>query len=104
MVHCNHADMSPIYDVNYPIMIRWTIAVTCCWLQAEDQEQRYGEAAVNQCQHVGCRLKIKNNVMVKQLSINVNMSDQSYMPQLVTVSVGKNSGCLREVKEIRIPR
>ena len=56
MVHCNHPDMSPIYDVNYPIMIRWTIAVTFCWLQAEDQEQRYGEAAVNQCQHVGSEL------------------------------------------------
>ncbi|CAH1794732.1 unnamed protein product [Owenia fusiformis] len=50
------------------------------------------------------KLHIRNNVVIKQLSIGVSASDQSYMPQLVTVSVGKTThGQLREVKEVRIP-
>ncbi|XP_070581030.1 zinc finger ZZ-type and EF-hand domain-containing protein 1-like isoform X2 [Ptychodera flava] len=48
------------------------------------------------------RLRIKNNVVVKQLSINVASSDQSYMPQLVSVAVGKVANSLQEIKEVRI--
>ena len=51
-----------------------------------------------------CRLRMRNNVVIKQLSVSVSASDQSYMPQVITVSVGKNCHSLREIKEVRIPR
>ena len=47
---------------------------------------------------------MKNNVVLKQLSIGVSTTDQSYMPELIIISVGKNSDRLREIKEIRVPR
>ena len=47
---------------------------------------------------------MKSNVVVKQLSVSVNASDQSYMPQLISVAVGRTSSLnMREIKEIRIP-
>ncbi|XP_050394804.1 zinc finger ZZ-type and EF-hand domain-containing protein 1 [Patella vulgata] len=49
------------------------------------------------------RLRMKSNAVLKLLSINVASSDQSYMPELVTVSTGRNPRSLREIKEIRIP-
>ena len=50
------------------------------------------------------RLRMRTGVLIKQLSIAVAHSDQSYMPQLVTVSVGRSSDKLKEVKEVRIAR
>ena len=46
---------------------------------------------------------MKPNVVLRQLSLTVASADQSYMPQIVTVSVGKNASNLRIVKETRIP-
>ncbi|XP_055877134.1 zinc finger ZZ-type and EF-hand domain-containing protein 1-like isoform X1 [Biomphalaria glabrata] len=48
------------------------------------------------------RLHIKNNIILKHLSIGVVSTDQSYMPELVTVSVGQSSSRLREIKELKI--
>ncbi|XP_059146557.1 zinc finger ZZ-type and EF-hand domain-containing protein 1-like isoform X2 [Physella acuta] len=48
------------------------------------------------------RLHIKNNIMLKHLSIGVVSTDQSYMPELVTISVGQSPNKLREIKEIKI--
>ncbi|KAK3090627.1 hypothetical protein FSP39_013259 [Pinctada imbricata] len=50
------------------------------------------------------RLHIKNNVVIKNLSIAVASSDSSYMPELITVSAGKNFRSLRTIKEVRISR
>ena len=50
------------------------------------------------------RLKMKSNVVLKQLSIGISNSDQSYTPQLVGVSVGKSPHFLKEIKEVRVPR
>ncbi|KAI8488214.1 Zinc finger ZZ-type and EF-hand domain-containing protein 1 [Branchiostoma belcheri] len=49
------------------------------------------------------RIHMKPNVVLKQLAIHVQSSDQSYMPQTVTVSVGKSPTSLHEIKEVRIP-
>ncbi|PVD39043.1 hypothetical protein C0Q70_01670 [Pomacea canaliculata] len=49
------------------------------------------------------RLYIRSNVVIKQLSISVASCDQSYMPELATVSGGRGPRSLRELKEIRIP-
>ena len=43
-------------------------------------------------------------VMVKDLSISVNSSDDSYMPKNLTVSVGNTEGGLREIKKLTVPR
>ncbi|BFZ03746.1 hypothetical protein BsWGS_06784 [Bradybaena similaris] len=48
------------------------------------------------------RLHVKNNIMLKHLSIGVVSTDQSYMPELVTVSVGQSPSKLREIKELKI--
>ncbi|CAL1538237.1 unnamed protein product [Lymnaea stagnalis] len=48
------------------------------------------------------RLHIKNNIMLKHLSIGVVSTDQSYMPELVTVAVGQSPNKLREIKEVKI--
>ena len=50
------------------------------------------------------RLRMKNNVVVKQLSVGVAASDQSYMPNLISISVGKSAFNLREIAEVRISR
>ncbi|XP_064626439.1 zinc finger ZZ-type and EF-hand domain-containing protein 1-like isoform X2 [Lineus longissimus] len=49
------------------------------------------------------RLWMKSNVVLKQLSVAISMGDQSYMPQLITVSVGRSPNNLVEIKEIKIP-
>jgi len=46
---------------------------------------------------------MKKNVVIKRLEIYVVANDQSYMPQDVVISVGKNDS-LSEIKEINIPR
>ena len=46
---------------------------------------------------------MKKNVVVKQLFLHVESSDQSYMPHELVVSVGRKSS-LREIKEISIPK
>ncbi|KAL8625230.1 hypothetical protein ACOMHN_029988 [Nucella lapillus] len=48
------------------------------------------------------RLHIRNNVVIKQLSIAVASCDQSYMPELVTVSGGRTPRNLRELKEVHV--
>lgn len=50
------------------------------------------------------RLHIKSNIMLKHLSIGVVSTDQSYMPELVTVSVGQSPNKLREIKEVKIDK
>jgi hypothetical protein len=48
---------------------------------------------------------MKSNVVVKQLSINVCSSDQSYMPEIVTVSVAKGPNHnMKEIREVRVAR
>ncbi|XP_063059602.1 zinc finger ZZ-type and EF-hand domain-containing protein 1 [Engraulis encrasicolus] len=49
------------------------------------------------------RLKMKPDVVLRRLSIAVASSDHSYMPQLVSVAVGKNRHLLQEIREVRIP-
>ncbi|KAL2094997.1 hypothetical protein ACEWY4_009716 [Coilia grayii] len=49
------------------------------------------------------RLKMKPDVVLRRLSIAVASSDHSYMPQLVSVAVGKNRHSLQEIREVRIP-
>ena len=49
------------------------------------------------------RLRMRSGVVIKQLHIAVNASDQSYMPQLLSVSVGNSVHSLHEIKEVRIP-
>ena len=46
---------------------------------------------------------MRHNVVIKQLSVVVAASDQSYMPQQIAVAVGKNVHSLREIKDVRIP-
>lgn len=43
-------------------------------------------------------------VMVKELAISVNQSDDSYMPKKVAVLVGNSEGNLRDFKEVEVPR
>ena len=43
-------------------------------------------------------------VIVKELSISVNSSDDSYMPKSIVVSMGTSESNLREVKKSNIPR
>ncbi|XP_034034875.1 zinc finger ZZ-type and EF-hand domain-containing protein 1 [Thalassophryne amazonica] len=49
------------------------------------------------------RLKMKPDVVLRRLAIAVASNDHSYMPQLVSVAVGKNRSSLQEIKDIRIP-
>uniref|UniRef100_A0A3Q3B408 Zinc finger, ZZ-type with EF hand domain 1 n=1 Tax=Kryptolebias marmoratus TaxID=37003 RepID=A0A3Q3B408_KRYMA len=49
------------------------------------------------------QLKMKPNVVLRRLAIAVASNDHSYMPQLVSVSVGKNRCSLQEIRDIRIP-
>uniref|UniRef100_K1PFX0 Zinc finger ZZ-type and EF-hand domain-containing protein 1 n=1 Tax=Magallana gigas TaxID=29159 RepID=K1PFX0_MAGGI len=50
------------------------------------------------------RLHIKNNVVIKSLSVTVASPDSSYMPEVIWVSAGKNFRTLRKIKEVTIPR
>ena len=47
---------------------------------------------------------MRNSVVIKHMSVVVAASDQSYMPQLISVAVGKNAHSLHEIKEVRIHR
>uniref|UniRef100_H9G4F0 Uncharacterized protein n=1 Tax=Anolis carolinensis TaxID=28377 RepID=H9G4F0_ANOCA len=49
------------------------------------------------------RLKMKPDVVLRHLSIAVAANDQSYMPQQVTVSVGRTASNLQEVRDVHIP-
>ncbi|XP_011420402.3 zinc finger ZZ-type and EF-hand domain-containing protein 1 isoform X2 [Magallana gigas] len=49
------------------------------------------------------RLHIKNNVVIKSLSVTVASPDSSYMPEVIWVSAGKNFRTLRKIKEVTIP-
>lgn len=46
---------------------------------------------------------MKPDVVLRRLSIAVASNDHSYMPQLVSVAVGKNRHSLQEIREVRIP-
>uniref|UniRef100_A0A3Q2PLQ1 Zinc finger ZZ-type and EF-hand domain containing 1 n=1 Tax=Fundulus heteroclitus TaxID=8078 RepID=A0A3Q2PLQ1_FUNHE len=48
-------------------------------------------------------LKMKPDVVLRRLAIAVASNDHSYMPQLVSVSVGKSRRALQEIGDIRIP-
>ncbi|KAJ8266332.1 hypothetical protein GJAV_G00129190 [Gymnothorax javanicus] len=50
------------------------------------------------------RLKMKPDVVLRRLAIAVASNDHSYMPQLVSVAVGKNRRCLQEIRDIRHPQ
>ncbi|XP_063809771.1 zinc finger ZZ-type and EF-hand domain-containing protein 1 isoform X2 [Pseudophryne corroboree] len=49
------------------------------------------------------RLRMKSDVVLKHLSIAVCATDQSYMPQQVSVAVGRNPSNLQVVREVHIP-
>ncbi|XP_041864265.1 zinc finger ZZ-type and EF-hand domain-containing protein 1 [Melanotaenia boesemani] len=49
------------------------------------------------------RLKMKPDVVLRRLAIAVASNDHNYMPQLVSVAVGKNRHSLQEIRDIRIP-
>lgn len=46
---------------------------------------------------------MKPDVVLRRLAIAVASNDHSYMPQLVSVAVGKNRRSLQEIKDVRIP-
>lgn len=46
---------------------------------------------------------MKPDVVLRRLAIAVASNDHSYMPQLVSVSVGRNRRSMQEIREIRIP-
>lgn len=48
-------------------------------------------------------LKMKPDVVLRHLSIAVAATDQSYMPQQVTVAVGRGPSDLQEVRDVHIP-
>ena len=47
---------------------------------------------------------MRSNVVIKNLSISVASSDSSYMPEQISVTAGRNTRNLREIKDVRIPR
>ncbi|XP_058020399.1 zinc finger ZZ-type and EF-hand domain-containing protein 1 [Ahaetulla prasina] len=49
------------------------------------------------------RLKMKPDVILRHLSIAVAANDQSYMPQQITVAVGRTPNNLQEVRDVHIP-
>ncbi|XP_048468365.1 zinc finger ZZ-type and EF-hand domain-containing protein 1 [Rhincodon typus] len=62
----------------------------------------YWQSDGSSCSH-WIRLRLKPDVVLKHLSIAVSASDQSYMPQQVTVSLGRNPSNLQEIRDVRIP-
>lgn len=46
---------------------------------------------------------MKPDVVLRRLTVAVASNDHSYMPQLVSVAVGKNRRSLQEIRDIRIP-
>ncbi|XP_043938838.1 zinc finger ZZ-type and EF-hand domain-containing protein 1 [Protopterus annectens] len=49
------------------------------------------------------RLRLKPGIILRHLSFAVAAGDQSYMPQQVSVTVGKHPNRLHEIREIHIP-
>jgi hypothetical protein len=45
---------------------------------------------------------MQRNILIEQLSIQVEPSDSSYMPSLVEVKVGHTVGGLKELKKVSI--
>ena len=43
-------------------------------------------------------------VLVKELAITVDSSDDSYMPKNITVMVGNSESSLKELKSLQVPR
>ena len=43
-------------------------------------------------------------VMLKELAVSVNTSDDSYMPKVLTVSAGQSESSLKEIKRLNVPR
>ncbi|XP_051891309.1 LOW QUALITY PROTEIN: zinc finger ZZ-type and EF-hand domain-containing protein 1 [Pristis pectinata] len=62
----------------------------------------YWQSDGSSCSH-WIRLRLKPDVVLKHLSIAVSASDQSYMPQQVTVSLGRNPSNMQEIRDVRIP-
>ncbi|XP_032901823.1 zinc finger ZZ-type and EF-hand domain-containing protein 1 isoform X3 [Amblyraja radiata] len=62
----------------------------------------YWQSDGSSCSH-WIRLRLKPDVVLKHVSIAVAANDQSYMPQQVTVSLGRNPGNMHEVRDVRIP-
>lgn len=46
---------------------------------------------------------MKPDVVLRRLAIAVASNDHSYMPQLVSVAVGKTRRSLQDIRDIRIP-
>lgn len=46
---------------------------------------------------------MKPDVVLRRLAIAVASNDHSYMPQVISVAVGKNRRSLQEIRDIRIP-
>ncbi|XP_051521186.1 zinc finger ZZ-type and EF-hand domain-containing protein 1-like isoform X1 [Myxocyprinus asiaticus] len=49
------------------------------------------------------RLKMKPDIVLRRLAIAVASNDHSYMPQLVSIAVGKSRRSLQEIRDVRIP-
>nr|XP_049597636.1 zinc finger ZZ-type and EF-hand domain-containing protein 1 isoform X2 [Syngnathus scovelli] len=49
------------------------------------------------------RLKLKPDVVLRRLAVAVAANDHSYMPQLISVMVGKNLHSLDKIRDVRIP-
>uniref|UniRef100_A0A8C2EE56 Zinc finger, ZZ-type with EF hand domain 1 n=1 Tax=Cyprinus carpio TaxID=7962 RepID=A0A8C2EE56_CYPCA len=49
------------------------------------------------------RLKLKPDIVLRRLAIAVASNDHSYMPQLVSIAVGKSRRSLQEIRDVRIP-
>ncbi|XP_077096835.1 zinc finger ZZ-type and EF-hand domain-containing protein 1 isoform X2 [Siphateles boraxobius] len=49
------------------------------------------------------RLKMKPDIVLRRLAIAVASNDHSYMPQLVSVAVGKSRRSMQEIRDVRIP-
>ncbi|XP_069741096.1 zinc finger ZZ-type and EF-hand domain-containing protein 1 isoform X2 [Narcine bancroftii] len=62
----------------------------------------YWQSDGSSCSH-WVRLRLKADVVLKHLSIAVSAGDQSYMPQQVTVSLGRNPSNMQEIRDVRIP-
>ena len=48
-------------------------------------------------------MEIQRNILIEQLSIQVEQSDSSYMPNLIVASGGNTVGGLKELKQITVP-
>ncbi|XP_023412078.2 zinc finger ZZ-type and EF-hand domain-containing protein 1 isoform X4 [Loxodonta africana] len=62
----------------------------------------YWQSDGSSCSH-WVRLKMKPDVVLRHLSIAVAATDLSYMPQQVTVAVGRTPSDLQEVRDVHIP-